>query len=168
MTKLIIIKGRLAKQIYDQILSKNKGMSIKNVGNEKNPVLNIGMWEKWRKKQFLNHQQRKACPASYLQGAGQLDTDGERSCGLLLIFKQSNDCGYLFVLQSVQFIAESQQHSTPAVNELETVFIHAGEDANVVPKPDGKKWFFVASEFYCMCSKQFLHCTACYHQIQFL
>jgi hypothetical protein len=41
LTKQIIIKGKAAKQIYDQILSKEKAMDIEFTGTEEKPVLAI-------------------------------------------------------------------------------------------------------------------------------
>jgi hypothetical protein len=41
MSKPIIIKGRTAKAIYDQILKHDKDMEIINDGDERNPVLRV-------------------------------------------------------------------------------------------------------------------------------
>ena len=45
MTKPIIIKGKAAKRIYDEIISKEHGVYIKNMGDETNPVLAVCAWE---------------------------------------------------------------------------------------------------------------------------
>ena len=37
----IIVKGKMAKQIYEQILSRDKAMDIENTGTEEKPVLTI-------------------------------------------------------------------------------------------------------------------------------
>ena len=40
----ITIQGKLAKQIYDQILKPDKAMQLHNVGTEDEPVLRVEEW----------------------------------------------------------------------------------------------------------------------------